>query len=137
MMNLSQKWAEIYSKSHPGVNIRVSGGGSGVGINSLIAGKVDMANASRKMDPKEIEKFKQSHGGNEPKEHVVGIDALAVYVSKNNPLETLSMEELAEIYGEGGAIEKWAQLGVSNPECKSDEITRVSRQNSSGTYAYF
>src|SRR5690349_1230203 len=61
MVNLSQAWAEAYMKSHSGVDIQVSGGGSGVGINSLIAGKVDLANSSRKMDPKEIEKFKGNH----------------------------------------------------------------------------
>src|SRR5438105_3210507 len=54
MVNLSQAWAEAYQKSHPGIEIQVSGGGSGVGINSLIAGKVDMANSSRRMEEKEI-----------------------------------------------------------------------------------
>jgi phosphate transport system substrate-binding protein len=137
MVNLSQAWAETYQKSHPGVKIQVSGGGSGVGINSLIAGKVDMANASRRMEEKEIAKFKENHPGKEPKEHVVGLDALALYVHKDNPIESISTDELAEIYGEGGKIEKWAQLGVSNKLCASDEITRVSRQNNSGTYAYF
>src|SRR4051794_24675503 len=73
MVNLSQAWAEAYQKTHPGVQIQVKGGGSGVGINSLIAGKVDMANASRRMDDKEIEKFKQNHPGKEPKEHIVGL----------------------------------------------------------------
>ena len=137
MVNLSQAWAEAYQKSHPGVDIQVSGGGSGVGINSLIAGKVDMANASRRMEEKEIAKFKENHPGKEPKEHIVGLDALALYVHKDNPIESISTDELAEIYGEGGKIEKWAQLGVSNKLCASDDITRVSRQNNSGTYAYF
>jgi len=137
MVNLSQAWAEAYQKSHPGVDIQVSGGGSGVGINSLIAGKVDMANASRRMEEKEIAKFKENHPGKEPKEHIVGLDALALYVHKDNPIESISTDELAEIYGEGGKIDKWALLGVSNKLCASDDITRVSRQNNSGTYAYF
>jgi phosphate transport system substrate-binding protein len=135
MVNLSQAWAETYHKKNPDVAIQVSGGGSGVGINSLIAGKVDMANASRQMSEKEIALAKEKHPGKEPKEHVVGIDALAIYVHKNNPLETISMEELAEIYGDGAKITKWSQLGITNPG--GDEIVRVSRQNSSGTYAYF
>jgi phosphate transport system substrate-binding protein len=71
------------------------------------------------------------------RENTVGLDALAIYVHKDNPLESISVEELAEIYGEGGQITKWAQLGKSNPGCASDEITRVSRQNNSGTYTYF
>jgi phosphate transport system substrate-binding protein len=137
MVNLSQAWAEAYQKAHPGVDIHVSGGGSGVGINSLIAGKVDMANSSRQFDEKEIAKFKQNNPGKELKETVVGLDALAIYVHKDNPIEKISVEELAEVYGDGGAITKWAQLGKSNPACASDEITRVSRQNNSGTYSYF
>jgi phosphate transport system substrate-binding protein len=137
MVNLAQAWAETYQKSHPGVDIQVSGGGSGVGINSLIAGKVDMANSSRKMEEKEIAKFKENHPGKEPKEHIVGIDALALYVHKDNPIEQISIEELAEVYGDGGATVKWTQLGIKNTACASDEITRVSRQNNSGTYAYF
>jgi phosphate transport system substrate-binding protein len=48
-----------------------------------------------------------------------------------------TLEQLAEIYGEGGKTDKWSQLGVKVPGCDSDEIVRVSRQNNSGTYAYF
>jgi phosphate transport system substrate-binding protein len=136
MVNLSQAWAETYQKKHTDVNIQVSGGGSGVGINSLISGKVDMANASRKMEEKELAKAKANFPGKEPKEMIVGIDALALYVHKDNPLESISVEELAEIYGDGGTITKWSQLGVTIPGGK-DEIQRVSRQNNSGTYAYF
>jgi phosphate transport system substrate-binding protein len=137
MVNLSQAWAEAYTKTHPDVHIQVSGGGSGVGIAGLIGAKLDMANSSRKMEEKEIAKFKENNPGKEPKEVQVAIDALAVYVSLQNPIEQISMEELAEIYGDGGKIEKWAQLGIKNPACATDEITRVSRQNNSGTYAYF
>lgn len=137
MVNLAQAWAETYQKSHPGIDIQVSGGGSGVGINSLIAGKVDMANSSRKMEEKEIAKFKENHPGKEPREHIVGMDALALYVHKDNPIEQISIEELAEVYGDGGATVKWTQLGIKNTACASDEITRVSRQNNSGTYSYF
>ena len=135
MVNLSQAWAETYHKKKPDVNIQVSGGGSGVGINSLISGKVDMANASRRMDDKEIAKAKTNFPGKEPKEVTVGIDALALYVHKENPLESISIDELAEIYGDNGTITKWSQLGVK--VLGSDDITRVSRQNNSGTYAYF
>src|SRR4051794_23152950 len=137
MVNLSQAWAEAYAKTHANVDIQVSGGGSGVGINSLIGGKVDMANASRRMDEKEIAKFKETHPGKEPKEHIVGLDALAVYVHKENPNDSISIEQLAGIYGDGGAIDKWSQLGKPHPGCPTDQIVRVSRQNNSGTYSYF
>jgi phosphate transport system substrate-binding protein len=137
MVNLAQAWAEAYHQVKPDIEIQVSGGGSGVGINSLIAGKVDMANSSRKMDEKEIAKFKQNNPGKEPKEHIVGLDALAIYVHPSTPLSAISVEELAEIYGDGGTIDKWSQLGIRHPACQTDEVTRISRQNNSGTYAYF
>ena len=75
--------------------------------------------------------------GVEPNEIVVGYDALAVYLHKDNPIEEMSLSQLAAIYGEGGDIETWSQLGVTVPGCESDEIVRVSRQNNSGTYVYF
>jgi phosphate transport system substrate-binding protein len=126
MVNLSQAWAEAYHKKHPGVSIQVSGGGSGVGINSLIAGKVHMANSSRRMEEKELAKAKANNPGKEPVEHIVGIDALAIYVHKDNPIETIGMEELAEIC-DGGKITMWSQLGIKS--AGNNEITRVSRHS--------
>ena len=75
--------------------------------------------------------------GIEPKEHVVGFDALAVFLHKDNPAVNLTIDQLKAIYGEGGALEKWSDLGLTVPGCPSDEIVRVSRQNNSGTYVYF
>lgn len=136
MVNIAQAWAEQYNKEHPNVSVQVLGGGSGVGIASLIDGNCDMANTSRKMKENEIQRAKAKRGL-DPKEIIVGHDALAIYVHKNNPLESISIEELAEIYGDNGKITSWSQLGVHKDALGSDEITRVSRQNSSGTYAYF
>lgn len=136
MVNLAQAWAEEYNETHPDVSIQVSGGGSGVGIASLIDGVADMANASRKMKDKELQRA-EANTGKKPKEFVVGLDALAVYVHKDNPIESITLAQLAEIYGDGGKIETWSGLGVKNTACRSDKITRVSRQNNSGTYHYF
>ncbi len=136
MVNLAQAWAEEYAKIKPGVMVQVNGGGSGVGIAALQAGTVDIANSSRPIKPAEAEKATTTTGKT-PKETIAGFDALAVYVHKDNPLERISIEELAEIYGDGGAINKWSMLGVQNKACASDEIIRVSRQSNSGTYVYF
>jgi phosphate transport system substrate-binding protein len=136
MVNLAQAWAERYRAGHPDITVQVLGGGSGVGIASLIDGNCDLANSSRSIEPKEIQRVKAKRGA-EPKEIIVGHDALAVYVHKSNPLDTISLDQLAEIYGEGGGISKWSQLGVDPKLLGGDEITRVSRQNSSGTYSYF
>lgn len=135
LVNVAQAWAEAYSKVEPMVAIAVSGGGSGTGISAMINGTVDMANASRAMKAREVENAKRN--GVDPVEHVVGFDALAVYVHKDNPVESLSLQQLAMIYGEGGSAVNWSDLGVKMPEGAKDEIVRISRQNNSGTYAYF
>lgn len=136
MVNLAQAWAEEYRKVRPDVSVQVSGGGSGVGIASLIEGVADMANSSRPMKDKELDLAEQNTG-RKPVEHIVGQDALAVYVHPDNPIDTISLEELADIYGEGGKTEKWSDIGIANDACANGEIIRVSRQNNSGTYAYF
>ena len=135
MVNLAQAWAEEYKKAAPDVNVEVSGGGSGVGIAALVKGTIDIANASRNMKPEEIEQAKKNTG-KEPKEIVVGYDALAIYVHKSNPLNEITLEQVAQIYAEGGTMTKWADLGVKIPGSSGDEIVRVSRQSSSGTYEF-
>ena len=62
---LSQKWAEVYMKSHPQINIQVTGGGSGTGISALINGTTDICNASRKMKDTEIAKLKEKYKTNQ------------------------------------------------------------------------
>ncbi len=135
MVNLAQAWAEEYRKVDPSASVEVSGGGSGVGIAALIKGSIDIANASRNMKPSEIEQARKNTG-KDAKEFVVGYDALAIYVNKNNPLNEITIDQLAEIYKEGGTITKWSDLGIKIPGTANDEIVRVSRQSSSGTYEF-
>ncbi len=135
LVNVAQAWAEAYKEVNPNVGIAVTGGGSGTGISAMINGTVDLANASRKMKDKELEAARAN--GIEPVEFVVGFDALAVFVHPDNPVEGFTRAQLAEIYGEGGSVEGWDQLGLAIPGCDSNEIVRVSRQNNSGTYVYF
>ena len=74
----------------------------------------------------------------EPQEFTVALDALAVYVHKDNPLDCdLHRGTRRDLRRAGDRFVKWSQLGITNPACKSDQIIRVGRQNSSGTYAYF
>lgn len=135
LVNVAQAWAESYKQVEPNVAIAVTGGGSGTGIASMINGTVDIANASRKMKASEIEAARRN--GINPIEHVVGFDALAVYIHHDNPADSFTLAQLAEVYGEGGQIKRWSQLGITIVGCDSDEIVRVSRQNNSGTYVYF
>lgn len=136
MVNLAQAWAEKYSDISDSVSVEVSGGGSGTGVAALINGTVDIANCSRQVKDKEKQQAKDNTG-KEPIEFIVGYDALAVYVHKDNPLDGITIPELAEIYGEDGTITKWDNLGVANSGCSSDKIIRISRQSNSGTYFYF
>ncbi len=135
LVNVAQAWAEEYQNVNPAVAIAVTGGGSGTGIASLLNGTVDIANASRQM--KDSERASLIEAGKEPQEFIVGFDALAIFVHPDNPMNEISIEQLAQIYADGGAYERWSQLGITVPGCSSDEIVRVSRQNNSGTYAYF
>lgn len=134
LVNVAQAWAETYPKINPDVAVAVSGGGSGTGIAAMINGTVDIANASRSM--KDREKKLAEKNGQNPVEHVVGYDALAVFIHKDNPIKSMTIEQLKDIYARGAKVSKWSDMGVTVPGCK-DEIVVVSRQNNSGTYAYF
>ncbi len=134
LVNVAQAWAEAYPEVNPDVAVAVSGGGSGTGIASMINGTVDIANSSRKMKDKEMA-LAEEHGQH-PVEHVVGFDALAVFIHQDNPVKSLSIEQLKDIYSRKPKVRKWSDMGITVPGCK-DEIVVVSRQNNSGTYAYF
>jgi phosphate transport system substrate-binding protein len=136
MLQLAMAWSEAYKVVEPGVNVEVSGGGSGVGIAGLINGSVDLANSSRAFEEKEAADL-HAKSGKDPVGVTVGYDALSIYVHKDNPLQEITMEQLAQIYSKDGKIRKWADLGVQVPGAKGDEIIAVSRQNNSGTHHYF
>ncbi len=135
LVNVAQAWAEAYRNVNPNVAIAVTGGGSGTGISAMINGTVDIANSSRAMSDSEIQAARAN--GQDPVEFIVGVDALAVFLHANNPISEFSLTQLKSIYGDGGTASRWSDLGVTVPGCRSDEIILVSRQNNSGTYAYF
>jgi phosphate transport system substrate-binding protein len=136
IVNLAQAWAEEYSTVEPSVSVEVSGGGSGTGIAALINGTVDIANSSRKIEPDELaEATAAGHGI--PQEYTVGFDALAVYVHRQNPLEEIGLDQLADIYGEHGRTTRWSQLEADVSLCRDGRMILVSRQSNSGTFHYF
>lgn len=132
MVQLATAWAEAYRKVKPNVFINVSGGGTGTGFAALQNNTTDICNASREIKKDEIEKTK-SVTGKEVKEFTCAHDALAVYSHRNNPIKEISVEELREIWAEGGAINTWEQI---NPKMKG-RLVLFGRQNNSGTYDYF
>ena len=135
LVNVAQAWAEDYQVVNPTVVVAVSGGGSGTGIASLINGTVDIANSSRAIKDSEVEQARKN--GQDPIQHIVGYDALAIFLHADNPIDEISIEQLQDIYVDGASTQSWTDLGVEVPGCKDQEIVVVSRQNNSGTYAYF
>ena len=128
LVNLALAWAEAYMPVHPEVRISVTGGGSGTGIAAMINGTVDIANASRAMKPEEISAAEAN--GIQPVKFVVAGDAIAVVVHPSNPLESLSLQQISDIYTR--KITNWSELGGEDRP-----IVLLSRESNSGTYVYF
>jgi phosphate transport system substrate-binding protein len=129
MVILGQRWAETYMKTSPGVTIQVTGGGSGTGIAALVNGTTDVCESSRPMKDKEKQDVEAKRGA-KPVETKVALDALAVYVSEKNPLQEISVPQLAKIYE--GQTKSWKDVGG-----KDEPIVLYGRENNSGTYGYF
>ena len=128
IVNLALAWAEYYQDVNSNIRISVTGGGSGTGIAALINNTVDIANASRRIKPEEIENAKDN--GVEPIEYVIARDAIAVIVHPDNPIDKLTLEQISAIYS--GKINNWSQLGGDDRP-----IVRLSRETNSGTHVYF
>jgi len=128
MVNLAQKWAEIYMQKNPNVSIQVTGGGSGTGVASLLNGTTNLANSSRELKESELETAKQK--GVAPVIYEVALDGIAVIVHPENKIDNLTIKQVSDIFS--GKITNWKQLGGSNMI-----ITLYGRENSSGTYEFF
>ncbi|MBL8722758.1 MAG: phosphate ABC transporter substrate-binding protein [Planctomycetes bacterium] len=135
MLEVAGAWAEAYRKVTPNVIVSVSGGGSGTGVSALINGTVDIANSSRALKERELADARAKQHA--PVQHHVGNDAIAIFVHKDNPLPSITMDQLKDLFGADGKLTKWSQLGVDLGDAKFDPIVYVSRQNNSGTYEYF
>ena len=129
MVILAQRWAERFMQKHPGISVQVSGGGSGTGIAALLNGTTDLANASRPMKERERQQLRERRGA-DAQEHRVALDALAVYVQVDSPIRALTVAQLRDIFR--GRITRWQEVG--GPDAP---IVLYSRENNSGTYAYF
>ncbi|MEA3342043.1 MAG: PstS family phosphate ABC transporter substrate-binding protein [Chloroflexota bacterium] len=128
IVNLALAWAETYQAQHPDVRIAVTGGGSGTGIAGLVNGTVDIANASRQMKSEEIEAAEVN--GITPVEHTIARDAIAVVVHPSNPVDNLTLPQLADIFS--GRITNWSEIGGEDRP-----IVLLSRESNSGTHVYF
>jgi phosphate transport system substrate-binding protein len=128
LVNLALAWAEAYREVEPTISIAVTGGGSGTGIASLLNGTVDLANSSRDISENEI--VTAANLGIDIREYVVAIDAIAIIVHLDNPVEELTLNQLADIYT--GRITNWRDVGGNDAP-----IILLSRETNSGTHVYF
>ena len=128
IVNAIQQTAEQFMNVYPHVFVAVTGGGSGVGIASLINKTTDIATTSREMKAKEIEMAEKR--GVYPKEFVVAYDGVAVIVNLKNPVDKLTIEDLHKIFT--GKAKSWKEFGG-----KDLAFVTLSREVSSGTHLYF
>lgn len=128
MVNLVQAWAEKYMEHNPGSFVAVTGGGSGTGLSSLISGTCDIAMSSRNIKATEVA-LAEKRGIN-PNEIKAALDGLAVVVNPENPVDRLTVDELAAVFT--GRIVNWKELGG-----RDEKIVILSREVNSGTHVYF
>lgn len=125
---ISQKLAEQYMLENSGETLIVTGGGSGVGISSLMAETTDIAQSSRKIKFDEVLKIEDA--GKSIEEIVIAYDAMAIVVHPENKVSDLTRQQLEDIFT--GKIQNWSELGGDDLK-----IIPYSRETSSGTYEFF
>ena len=141
MNNLVAHWAEGFKKFYPSVQEGIEGKGSASAPPALIEGTATFGPMSRDWKPSEIDAFKAKHGY-APTVVPAAIDMLAVFVHKDNPLKSLSLQEVDAIFSKnrnGGSkndIRTWGDLGLEG-EWKDKPISLYGRNATSGTYGYF
>ena len=141
LANLMTLWTEQFKRLYPNVNIQVQAAGSSTAPPALTEGTANLGPMSRKMKGKEVEAFERKHGY-KPTAVPVAIDALAVYVHKDNPISGISVPQVDAIFsatrkcGYSKDITVWGELGLSG-EWASRPIQLYGRNSVSGTYGYF
>lgn len=138
--NLMTLWAEGFKALYPNVNVQIEGKGSSTAPVALIEGTAQIGPMSRPMKATEIDAFEKKFGY-KPMEVKVGVDALAVYVNKDNPIKFLTLEQIDGIFSStrklGGAdLTQWGQLGLTGPWA-GKAISLYGRNSASGTYGFF
>ena len=141
MNNLMTLWAEGFARFHPNVRIQVEGKGSSTAPPALIAGTAQLGPMSREMKDSELDAIEEKYGF--PVTQIVtSIDVLAVYVNKDNPIASLSLQEIDAAFSKvrkGGypnEITTWGQLGLKGSWAKSP-LSLYGRNSASGTYGFF
>jgi len=139
--NLMTLWAEGFKKVYPNVRIQIEGKGSSTAPPALIQGTAQIGPMSRAMKGSEIDAFEKKFGY-KPTQIRVAIDALAVYVNKDNPVEQMTMEQVDAIFsntrkcGLDHTVTTWGDVGLEG-SWADKPISLYGRNSASGTYGYF
>jgi len=138
--NLMTLWAEEYKRNYPNVNIQIQGAGSSTAPPALTEGTANFGPMSRLMKDEELQAFERKHGY-KPTAVGVAIDALAVFVNKDNPVKGLTMAQVDGVFSStrkcgGRKAERWGDLGLSG-DWTSRPLQLYGRNSVSGTYGYF
>ncbi|WP_312640140.1 PstS family phosphate ABC transporter substrate-binding protein [Candidatus Nitrospira allomarina] len=139
--NLMTLWAEGFRRQYPNVKIQIEGKGSSTAPPALIEGTAQLGPMSRKMKGKEIDAF-ESKFGYKPTAFPVAIDALAVYVNKDNPIQGMTIEQVDAVFsttrqhGYKESLSSWGQLGLTGMFANMP-ISIYGRNSASGTYGFF
>jgi len=138
--NLMTFWAEGFQKQYPNVRIQIEGKGSSTAPPALISGTAQLGPMSRAMKAEEIDAFEKKYGYR-PSLVRVAVDGLAVYVSKDNPLAKLTLQQVDAIFSKtrkrgGKETKTWGDLGLTG-DWAAKPISLYGRNSASGTYGYF
>jgi phosphate transport system substrate-binding protein len=138
--NLMTHWAESFNKFYPSAKVQIEGKGSSTAPPALISGTAQLGPMSREMKGTEVDQFEKKYGY-KPTPIRTSVDALAVFVNKDNPIKCLSFKQIDSIFSKsrrqgGEDITTWGQLGVSG-EWASKPISLYGRNSASGTYGFF
>jgi phosphate transport system substrate-binding protein len=139
--NLMTLWAETFNKFYPNAKIQIEGKGSSTAPPALISGTAQLGPMSREMKGSEIDQFEKRYGY-KPTAIRTSVDALAVFVNKDNPVKCLSIAQVDAIFsksrrhGHKEDITTWAQVGLTG-EWASRPISLYGRNSASGTYGFF
>jgi phosphate transport system substrate-binding protein len=140
--NLMTFWAEGFQKQYPNVRIQIEGKGSSTAPPALISGTAQLGPMSREMKASEIDEFEKKYGY-KPTAVRVAVDALAVYVNKDNPLSKMTMQEVDAVFSKGrtcgakAGINSWGQTGLKDGAWAQKPLSLYGRNSASGTYGYF
>jgi phosphate transport system substrate-binding protein len=139
--NLMTFWAELFAKYYPNARVQIEGKGSSTAPPALISGTAQLGPMSREMKGSEIDQFEKKYGY-KPTALRTSVDALAVFVNKDNPIKCLSLSQVDAVFSKSrrrGAkddVTTWGQLGLTG-EWATRPISLYGRNSASGTYGFF